>query len=113
MDDLGVGGAVTVAGIVLDIVGASQPSPSGQGGAGDPGTTQNARTNFFWGGTALIVAGVVTGIVGGSMVWSKPAPPTGRDRPADDAQIDTVSKTAAAALQSTPAVTLPVIGATF
>jgi hypothetical protein len=109
----GAGGAAALTGIVLDIVGASQPSPSGQGGSGDPGTTQNARTNFFWGGTALIVAGVVTGIVGGSMIWFKPATPTGRDHPSDEAQIDTVTKTAAAAARSAPTFTLPVVGATF
>jgi hypothetical protein len=111
---LGVGGAVTVAGIVIDIVGATQSSNlAGQGGSGDSGTTQNSRTNLYWGGTALIVAGVVTGIVGGSMVWAKPSPPTGRDHTSDDAQIDNVTKTAAAAAQATPSFTLPLVGATF
>jgi hypothetical protein len=109
----GIGGAATLTGLVLDIVGTAQPSPSGQGGQGDPGTTQNARTNFYWGGTALIVAGVVTGIVGGSMIWAKPAPPTGRDHSSDEAQVDNVTKTAAAAAQSTPGFTIPVVGATF
>jgi hypothetical protein len=110
----GVGGALTVTGLVIDIVAATQSANiSGQGGSGDSGTTQNNRTNLYWGGTALIVAGVVTGIVGGSMIWTKPAAPTGRDHPSDDAQIDNVTKTASAAAQSAPAFMLPVVGATF
>src|SRR5262249_864994 len=62
---LGVGGALAVAGIVVDAVGASQsPNLAGQGAAGDSATTQNGRTDLLWAGTALIIAGVATGIVG-------------------------------------------------
>jgi len=110
----GVGSALTVGGIVLDIVGTSQGTVSGQGGPGDAGTTSNAKTNFYWGGTALIVAGVVTGIVGGSMIWGKgDSKATPKDHAAEDAQIDNVSKTAQAAAASAPGFTLPVVGATF
>ena len=109
---LGVGGALTVGGIVLDIVGASQGSVSGAGGVGDDGKTSNARTNFYWGGTALIVAGIVTGVVGGSMILTKGeekhSPP-----PVDEARGDSMTKTAQAAYQSAPSFTIPVLGATF
>jgi hypothetical protein len=111
---LGVGGGVTLAGLVLDIVGTTQGHVSGAGGAGDQGLTDNTRTNFYWGGTALIVAGVVTGIVGGSMVFSKgDTKSTPTDHSSDDAKIDSVTKTAQAAYQSAPTVTLPIVGATF
>ncbi len=108
---LGIGGVVTITGIVLDIVGTTQGSVSGQGGVGDSGTTSNARTNFYWGGTALIVAGIVTGIVGGSMILNstKSTPP-----PEDEARnTDGVTKTAQAAYQSAPGFTLPILGTTF
>jgi hypothetical protein len=109
---LGVGGAVTLAGIILDIVGTTQGTVSGTGGPGDNGKTSNARTNFYWGGTALIVAGVVTGVVGGSMIVNK-----GEDKhtppPADEGNNDGVTKSVQAAYQSAPSFTIPVIGATF
>jgi hypothetical protein len=109
----GIGGALTVGGIIVDVVGTSQGSVSGQGGNGDSGTTSNARTNFYWGGTALIVAGVVTGLVGGSMIWGKGDQKSTPKDHTDEAQIDTVSKTAQAAAQSAPGFTLPLVGATF
>jgi hypothetical protein len=111
----GVGGALTIGGIVLDIVGTTQGTVSGQGGPGDAGTTSNAKTNFYWGGTALIVAGVVTGIVGGSMIWGKhESKSDSASRPhSEDAQLDSVSKTAQAAAASAPGFTLPLVGATF
>jgi hypothetical protein len=108
---LGIGGAVTVAGIVLDIVGTTQGSVSGAGGVGDSGTTSNARTNFYWGGTALIVAGLVTCVVGGSFILNstKSTPP-----PEDEGRnTDGVTKTAQAAYQSAPGFTLPILGTTF
>lgn len=108
---LGVGGALTVAGIVLDIVGTTQGNVAGAGGVGDNGTTSNARTNFFWGGTALIIVGVVTGIVGGGIIMNstKATPP-----PVEDARLtDGVTKTAQAAYQSAPGFTVPLLGATF
>ena len=107
---LGIGGVVTVAGIVLDIVGTTQGSVSGTGGLGDNGVTSNARTNFYWGGTALIIAGVVTGVVGGSMILNKDKASTTED----EARVtDSVTKSAQAAYQSAPGFTLPIIGTTF
>jgi hypothetical protein len=108
---LGIGGAATIAGIVLDIVGTSQGTVSGSGGAGDPGTTSNARTNFYSAGTALIVAGIVTGIVGGSFLLrrdDRPAPPA-----ISEGTVDSATKTVQAAVQRAPSVTVPVVGATF
>ena len=109
---LGIGGAVTITGIILDIVGTSQGNVSGTGGVGDNGNTSNARTNFFWGGTALIVAGVVTGIIGGSMILSKGeekhSPP-----PVDEASSDALTRTAQAAYQAAPGFTVPILGTTF
>ena len=109
---LGIGGALTIGGIVLDIVGTQVGSVSGTGAQGDSGKTSNARTNFYWGGTALIVAGVVTGVVGGSMILNK-----GEDKhtppPVDDASNDGVTKTVQAAYERAPGFTLPIIGATF
>ena len=108
---LGVGGVLTVTGIVLDIVGTTQGSVAGAGGVGDSGTTSNARTNFYWGGTALIVAGIVTGVIGGGMIMNstKATPP-----PEDEARLtDGVTKTAQAAYQSAPGFTVPLLGTTF
>jgi hypothetical protein len=108
---LGIGGVLTVTGIVLDIVGTTQGNVSGAGGVGDNGTTSNARTNFYWGGTALIIAGIVTGVVGGSMIMNstKSTPP-----PEDEARLtDGVTKTAQAAYQSAPGFTVPILGTTF
>jgi hypothetical protein len=111
---LGIGGALTVGGIILDIVGTTQGSVSGTGGVGDNGTTSNARGNFYWGGTALIVAGVVTGIVGGSMILNKgDTKSTPVDHSSEDAKIDGVTRTVQAAYQSAPGFTIPVLGATF
>jgi hypothetical protein len=108
---LGIGGAVTVAGIVLDIVGSTQGSVSGEGGIGDNGTTSNSRTNFYWGGTALIIAGIVTGVVGGSMIMNSTSstPP-----PQDEARnTDGLTKTAEAAYKTAPGFTVPLLGTTF
>jgi hypothetical protein len=118
---LGIGGAATITGIVLDIVGANSGSVSGQGGPGDSGTTSNARTNLYWGGTALIVAGVVTGIVGGSMIvnankgsdTTPSTPPTRDEEDASRGGADAVSKVASASLKSAPTFVVPVLGARF
>jgi hypothetical protein len=107
---LGIGGAVTVTGIVLDIVGASQGTVAGAGGSGDNGTTSNARGNFFWGGTALIIAGVVTGVVGGSFILNSQ---TNTRPPEDEAHLDGVTKSAQAAYQAAPSFNLPVLSTTF
>jgi hypothetical protein len=113
---LGIGGGLTVAGVVLDIVGATQSkNVPGEGGPGAGQTTSNARTNFFWGGTALIVAGLVTSVVGVSFILhpnddtnKKPA-----DKPIDDASTDALRGAAEARLQSAPTVMVPILGATF
>jgi hypothetical protein len=113
---LGIGGGLTVAGIILDVVGATQSkNVPGEGGPGVGQTTSNARTNFFWGGTALIVAGLVTGVVGASIVLhpnedmnKKPA-----DKPIDDASTDAIRSVADARIQAAPSVMLPILGATF
>jgi hypothetical protein len=108
---LGIGAGVTIAGIVLDIVGTQQGHVAGTGGSGDADKTSNARTNFYWGGTALIVAGVVTGVIGGSMVWASGQTSA---RPADEeARADGATKAVQAAYQSAPSFTVPVLGATF
>jgi hypothetical protein len=113
---LGVGGALTIAGIVLEAVGATQGTVAGAGGPGDDGNTSNARTNFVWGGTALIIAGIVTGIVGGSMIVtsSKSSPPA-QTAPAETASGggDGATRTLQAAYQSAPAFSMPLLGATF
>ena len=111
---LGIGGGVTLLGLVLDIVGTQVGNVSGAGGIGDSGTTSNARTNFYWGGTTLMVAGIVTGIVGGSMVLSRGGDT--KSTPIDHSEEgnnDGVTKSVQAAYQSAPAVTLPILGATF
>lgn len=109
---LGVGAGVGIAGIILDCVGLTKPSTA----PGEMGTTTtNARTNFFWGGTSLIVAGIVTGVVGGAIILhpdqdlnKKPG-----DKPVDDASGDAVTHAAQATLQSAPQITIPIVGATF
>jgi hypothetical protein len=108
---LGIGGVVTVAGIVLDIVGTQVGNVSGTGGVGDNGTTSNARGNFYWGGTSLIIAGIVTGVIGGSMILNstKATPP-----PEDEARVtDGVTRTAQATYQSAPGFTLPILSTSF
>ena len=109
----GVGAGVTVGGIVLDIIGTQVGHVAGEGGPGDSGKTSNARTNFYWGGTALNVAGIDTCIVGGSMVAGKATAGPKRDTTDEDAKSDAVTKTVAAAYQAAPSFTVPVLGATF
>ena len=109
----GIGAGVTVAGIVLDIVGTQVGHVSGEGGPGDSGKTSNARTNFYWGGTSLIVAGIVTSIVGGSMISGKDTEGTKRDTTEEDAKDSSPTKSVAAVYQSAPSFTIPVLGATF
>jgi len=113
---LGIGGGITIAGIVIDIVGATYSTTvPGEGGPGAGQTTTNTRTNLFWGGTALIITGLVTGVVGGSMILNpnqdmnkKPA-----DKPVEEASSDALSKSVTAQLQSAPAVMVPILGASF
>ncbi len=114
---VGVGSAVGIAGIVLDIIGANSGTIAGEGGPGDSGNTDNTRTDFYFLGTTLIVAGVVTGVYGGSMVWSGNNPDKVRteDKPEvkDDARIDNVTKVAQARFASAPSFVIPILGATF
>ncbi len=109
----GIGAGVTVGGIVLDIIGTQVGHVAGEGGPGDSGKTSNARTNFYWGGTSLIVAGIVTCIVGGSMISGKDTEGTKRDTTEEDAKDSSPAKSVAAIVQSTPSFTVPVFGATF
>jgi hypothetical protein len=112
---VGVGGAVAIGGIVVDIVGANSGSVSGAGGSGDNNQTNNTRTDLYFLGTTLIVAGLVTGIYGGSMVWSANH---GEDtkasaKPVEDAKGDSLTQAAQAKLASAPAFVIPILGATF
>jgi hypothetical protein len=111
---VGVGGAVAIGGIVVDIVAANSGSVAGAGGGSDGGQTNNTRTDLYFLGTTLLVAGVVTGIYGGSMVWSANHPDAKASaKPEEDARVDGVSKAAQAAFAAAPAFTVPVIGAVF
>ncbi len=114
---LGAGGALTIGGIIVDIVGANSGTVAGMGGPGDSGQTDNTRSTLYFVGTTLIVAGVVAGIYGGSLLWgngqASGAQTTDRPAPADDARNDVVSKTVQAKLQSAPSFMLPVVHASF
>ncbi len=65
---IGGAGAAVVAGAVLAAVGTGEGQVAGQGGPGDSGMTSSAKVNFYLAGTALIVAGLVAGVYGGSLV---------------------------------------------
>jgi hypothetical protein len=117
---LGVGGALTVGGIVVDVVGAGKTHVSGSGGPGDTSTTQDARTNLLWAGSTMIVAGVLLGIAGGSFLVaaSKQAPATAAA--ADTSvpgggsdPVDPVTKAVQAALDGAPSFVVPIVGARF
>lgn len=112
---VGVGGAVGIAGIIIDVVGANSGTVAGQGGAGDTANTDNTRTDLYFLGTTLIVAGVVTGVYGGSMVWSGNNPDKVKeDKPEkDEARIDNVTRVAQARFASAPSFVIPILGATF
>jgi len=111
---VGVGGALAIGGIVVNIVGANSGTVAGAGGGSDNGQTNNTRTDLFFVGTTLIVVGIVTGIYGGSMVWSANHPDAkASSKPEEDAKIDGLSKAAQAAFAAAPAFTVPVLGATF
>lgn len=109
---LGIGGAATVGGIALEIVGATySKAVPGAGGPGAGQTTTSARTNFLFGGTALLIAGLVTGVVGGSMILHR-SEDTNK-KPADDASTDPMAHAVAAALQAAPAAMVPIVAGTF
>jgi hypothetical protein len=115
---VGVGSAVGIAGIVINIVGANSGKVAGEGGPGDTANTDNTRTDLYFLGTTLIVAGVVTGVYGGSMVWSGNNPDKAKseekpEKDKDEARIDNVTKVAQARFASAPSFIIPIIGATF
>jgi hypothetical protein len=114
---LGAGGALTLGGLVLDIVAAGKNHLSGQGGPGDTSTTQNQKTDLLFAGTTMIVAGIVAGIYGGSLVVASSkhtaeADPSREPQPAAGSA-DAVTKTAQASLASSPSFLVPVVGARF
>jgi hypothetical protein len=118
---VGAGSAVGIAGIIINIIGANSGTIAGEGGAGDTANTDNTRTDLYFLGTTLIVAGVVTGVYGGAMVWSgnlgkplTPVEPT--DKPeveTNTARLDSPVRAAQARLASAPSFVIPLVGATF
>lgn len=109
---VGVGGVVGITGLVIDVVGANSGTIQGANGT----NTDNSRTDLYFLGTTLLIAGIVTCIYGGSMVWSaNKGQDTTTSAPAekDEAKADSVSKAAQARLQAAPSFVVPVIGATF
>jgi hypothetical protein len=111
-----VGGALTVGGIVTNAIAAANSGvTSGMGGGSDSGQSNNTRTDLLFAGTFLIVAGVVTGVYGGSMVWSasKGVDSKASDRPEDDAKTDGVTKVAQARFASSPTFTVPLLSGKF
>jgi hypothetical protein len=113
---VGVGGVLGITGIIVNIVGANSGHVAGAGGAGDNDVTDNTRTDLYFLGTTLLVAGVATGVYGGALVWSGN---NGTDTKAsehktdDDAKADSVTKVAAARFATAPSFVVPIIGATF
>lgn len=114
---VGVGGALGIAGIVVDVVGANAGHVAGSGAGGDGGQTDNSRTDLLFVGTSLIVAGLVSGIYGGALIWSadhggdtKTSTPTSQQ---DDAKADGATKAAQAKLASAPSFVIPVLSAKF
>jgi hypothetical protein len=111
---LGVGGAVTIGGVVLDILAAGKNQVSGSGGPGDTTTTQNQKTDLLFAGTTMIVAGLVAGIYGGSLiVASKKGDADAASNAPAAGTTDAVTKTAQAAFASSPSFVVPVVGARF
>ena len=112
---VGVGGAATIAGIVVNAVGTSQGSVSGQGGVGDNGNTDNTRNDYYFVGTTLIVAGLATAFYGGSLVWTgnRGQESHSSDVTTTDAHNDSATKAMQAKLASAPTVSIPLLGARF
>ncbi len=113
---LGAGGAVAIGGIVLDVIGAGKNQVSGQGGASDTSTTQNTKTDLLFAGSTMIIAGVVAGIYGGSLLVAsshQADPDAAREVPPATGSVDGVTKTVQASLASSPSFVLPVVGARF
>jgi hypothetical protein len=113
---VGVGSAVGIAGIIIDVVAANSGTVAGEGGAGDTANTDNTRTDLYFLGTTLIVAGVVAGVYGGSMVWAGNNPEKAKEQnkpEKDEARIDNVTRVAQARFASAPSFVIPILGATF
>jgi hypothetical protein len=111
---LGIGGAVTIGGIVLDAIAAGKNQISGQGGPGDTSTTQNQKTDLLFAGTTMIVAGIAAGIYGGSLlIRSKHTGEDASREPTAAGSADAVTKTAQASFASSPSFMVPVVGARF
>jgi hypothetical protein len=112
---LGGGGALAIGGIVVDAVAAGKNQVSGSGGGGDSGQTQGAKTDLLFAGTTMILAGVLAGVYGGSLVLAsrKPDVDARTAAPPSNGSSDPVTKAAQASLSSAPAFVLPVVGARF
>jgi hypothetical protein len=108
---LGVGGVVAVGGIVLDIIGTQVGnSVPGQSGT----TTSTIKTNFYWGGTTMIVAGVLAGIYGGSMIVdARKSDVQPAQAPKDRDEDASATRAMQVALSSAPGVQLPIVSAKF
>ncbi len=115
---VGAGSAAGIAGIVIDIVAANSGHVSGAGGPGDNGNTDNTRTDLFFLGTSLIVAGTIAGIYGGSLVWSadhetKAVSPQDDDQRRDEDAKNSPTKAVKAQIASAPSVVIPLLRGTF
>jgi hypothetical protein len=111
---LGAGGAVAIGGIVIDAVAGTKNQVSGSG-AGDDGKTQGAKTDLLFAGTTMILAGVLVGIYGGSLIASsrKADVDAQTAAPPANGSSDPVIKAAQASIGGAPAFVLPVVGARF
>lgn len=113
---LGAGGAALIGGLILNLIGTGQNHIAGQGGPGDTATTDTDRANLFWVGSSLMVAGVVAGVYGGSLILngahsgvegSVQSPP-----PAQGSN-DGVTRVAASQTGRAPALMIPILRGTF
>ena len=113
----GLGAALTIGGVVIDAVGTSQGTLSGQGGVGDNGNTDNTRNDFYFIGTTMLVAGLATAFYGGRHgLVGQPRRGLALERQRHeltDARNDVATKAAQAKLASAPQVSIPLLGATF
>jgi len=113
---VGAGGALVIGGIVLEGVAAGTNDISGSGGAGDGGTTHNTKTDLIWAGSVLIVAGLLAGVYGGSMVVEANRARAGEEAalpPPSPGGIDPLARAAQASLARTPSLVVPLVGMRF
>ncbi len=109
---LGAGGAVAIAGIIVDAVGTGQGHIAGADGA----TTDNSRTDFYFVGTSLLIVGALGAIYGGSMVLDNAhsgVEGTVMESPPARGSNDPVTHTAQAALAGAPRFVLPILSLKF